>query len=108
MRSDRLPPLAVTSYWLPEPETAATVRPAVVLDTPKSAASTFCTSSLNVTRHFRVSLLVGEVLGSWRTIEVTVGAVVSAVLLVTARSVKFAGELPASSRILSPSEDGRA
>ena len=37
-----------------------------------------CTFSLKVTRHVRVLALVGEVVGSWRTIEVTRGAVVSA------------------------------
>ena len=45
----------------------------------KSAASTFFTSSLNVTRQVRLSAFVGEDVGVWRTIEATRGAVVSAV-----------------------------
>ena len=51
---------------------------AVVPVIAKSASPMSFTFSLKVTRHVRVSALVGEVVGSWRTIEVTVGAVVSA------------------------------
>ena len=52
---------------------------AVVPLTTKSAASTFETASLNVTRQVRLSALVGELVGVSRTIEATRGAVVSAV-----------------------------
>ena len=107
VRLARLPPLAVTSYRLSDPLTAVTaVTVAVVPDTEKSPASTFWTSSLNVTRHFRVSALVGELLGVLRSIEVTRGAMVSGVLLVTSWSVKLAAGLPAASRIRLLSEDG--
>ena len=51
---------------------------AVVPVIAKSASPMSFTFSLKVTRHVRVFALVGEVVGSWRTIEVTVGAVVSA------------------------------
>ena len=74
-RSARLPPLAVTSYVVPLPVTAVTVAVAPV--TSKSAAFTFVTSSLNVTCQVRVSSRVGELVGLWRVIEATVGAVVS-------------------------------
>ena len=50
---------------------------AVVPLTTKSAASTFETASLNVTRQVRLSALVGELVGVCRTIEATRGAVVS-------------------------------
>ena len=73
----RSPPLAVTSYAPVTPETAATVTVAVVPVTTKSAASTFETASLNVTRQVRLSALVGEVVGFCRTIEATRGSVVS-------------------------------
>ena len=76
----RLPPLAVTSYAPVTPETVATaVIVAVAPRTAKSAASTFETASLNVTRQVRLSALVGELVGFCRTIEATRGAVVSAV-----------------------------
>ena len=76
----RLPPLALTSYAPVTPETAATaVTVAVVPLTTKSAASTFETASLNVTRQVRLSALVGELVGVCRTIEATRGAVLSAV-----------------------------
>ena len=62
-----------------KPETGDTaVIVAVVPETWKSAASTCCTASLNVTRHLTLSALVGdELFGVWRSIEVTLGAVVS-------------------------------
>ena len=52
-------------------------RPAVDPVTVKSVLDTSFTSSLNVIRHVRVSALVGEVVGLSRSIEVTVGAVLS-------------------------------
>ena len=52
---------------------------AVVPVTVKSAASTFATSSLNVTRQVRLSALVRDDDGLCRSIEVTVGAVLSSV-----------------------------
>ena len=79
LRLFRLPPLAVTSYaTVVIPVTGLTsVAVAVVPATVKSAASTPVTGSLKVTRQIRVSALVGELEGLWRTIEVTVGGVVS-------------------------------
>ena len=80
-RSARFPPDAVTSYTV-EAVTSATVSVAVVAVVPamaKSAAFTFFTFSLNVTRQVRLSTFVGEDVGSWRTMDVTVGAVVSTV-----------------------------
>ena len=44
---------------------------------PKSAASTFCTSSLNVTRHVSVVAVVNSVVGFCRVIDRMVGGVVS-------------------------------
>ena len=49
----------------------------------KSAPPTSFTSSLKVTRHVRVSALVGVVVGVLRSIEVTRGAVVSGRLPLT-------------------------
>ena len=74
LRAARLPPLAVTSYVVPLPVTASV---AVVPVTEKSPVPTFDTASSNVTRQVRLSSLVGEVEGVWRSIEVTRGAVVS-------------------------------
>ena len=97
VRLARLPSDTVTSYtvvavtWL----TAVTV--AVVPLTVKSAPSTFATSSLNVTRHFRLSAFVASVVGVCRSIDVTRGAAASAVLLVTAWPEKLAASLPARS-----------
>ena len=51
---------------------------AVLPSTAKSAASTFATASENVTRHVRLSALVGESAGVRRTMDRTVGAVASA------------------------------
>ena len=74
----KLPPLAVTSCAPVTPETALTDSVALLAPlTAKSVASTFSTASLNVTRQVRLSALVGEDVGSWRTMDVTVGAVVS-------------------------------
>ena len=80
-RSARAAPLTVTSYCEAEPDTALadSVSVSVVPAIAKSAPPTSFTSSLKVTRHVRASALVGEVVGSWRTIEVTRGAVVSVV-----------------------------
>ena len=76
----RLPPLAVTLYAPVTPETAVTdVTVAVVPLTAKSAASTFETASLNVTRQVRLSALVGELVGFCRAIEATVGTLFTAV-----------------------------
>ena len=50
---------------------------AVVPAMAKSAASTFFTFSVNVMRHFRLSALVGDDVGVWRTMDATLGAVVS-------------------------------
>ena len=85
----RLPPLAVTSYAPVTPETALTDSVAVVPVTAKSAASTFETASLNVTRQIRLSALVGELAGVPRTIEATRGAVVSAGRLTTISKVSL-------------------
>ena len=74
---------------------AVTVSPAVVPAIAKSASPTSFTSSLKVTRHVRVSAWVGEVVGVWRSIAVTRGAVVSVALGVT-------WELVACGAILSP------
>ena len=76
-RLARLPALAVTSYAFATPAAAPTATEAVVPATVKSAISTPVTGSLKVTRQIRVSALVGEFAGSWRTIEATVGGVVS-------------------------------
>ena len=70
--------------------TAVTVRVAVVPVITKSAESTFETASLKVTRQVRLSELVGDDVGSWGVIDVTVGAVVSV----------FAARLSAISRVL--------
>ena len=59
--------------------TAATDAVAVLPVMVKSAASTPVTTSLNVTRQVRLSALVGEVEGVCRTMDVTVGAVLSLV-----------------------------
>ena len=67
--------------------TAVTVRVAVVPVTMKSAGSTFSTASLKVTRQVRLSELVGDEVGSWRVIDVTVGAVVSVTVAVVALAV---------------------
>ena len=72
-RPARLPPLAVTSYTV-EAVSSLTLIVAVVLLTAKSAAPTFRTFSLKVTRQVRLSALVGEAFGVCRAIEVTVGA----------------------------------
>ena len=86
----RLPPLAVTSYAPVTPETAATaVTVAVVPLTTKSAASTFETASLNVTRQVRLSALVGELVGVCRTIEATRGAVLSTVPVMVLPVTKY-------------------
>ena len=45
--------------------------------TVKSRLDTFCTCSLKVTNHRRLSALVGVVVGKLRSIEVAVGAVLS-------------------------------
>ena len=50
---------------------------AVVFETEKSAASTFCTSSSNVTRQVTLSASVGEEDGVLRVMDAIVGAVVS-------------------------------
>ena len=63
LRLARVPPLAVTSYAPVTPVTALTASVAVVPDTAKSAASTFDTASLNVTRQVRLFALVGELVG---------------------------------------------
>ena len=76
-RLARSPPLAVTSQTSAIFATALAARVAVVPLTAKSIASTFATSSLNVTRHVRVSAFVSDSVGSWRSIDVTRGAVVS-------------------------------
>ena len=109
-RLARPPPDTVTSQACSEAVTSSTaVTVAVVPLTAKSAASTFATASLNVTRQVRLSAFVGDVAGSWRAIDVTAGAVVSRVLLSTARSVKSAAALPArSSSVLSVPEVGFA
>jgi hypothetical protein len=57
--------------------TAVTV--AVVPLTVKFAAFTFWTFSSKVTRQIKMSALVGEVAGVWRTIDAILGAVVSTV-----------------------------
>ena len=59
--------------------TAATVAVAVLPVMVKSPPSTPVTTSLNVTRQVRLSALVGEVEGVCRTMDVTVGAVLSLV-----------------------------
>ena len=64
-----------------------TVRVAVVPVITKSAGSTLSTASLKVTRQVRVSELVGDEVGSWRVIDVTVGAVVSVTVAVVALAV---------------------
>ena len=61
--------------------TAATASVAVVPVRLKSPASTFRTSSLNLTRQVRVSRAVGETDGKSRSIEATRGAVVGAMSL---------------------------
>ena len=78
-RLARLPPDAVTSYTV-EAVTTFTTGVAVVPSTVKSAASTFSTSSSNVMRQVRLSAFVGDVVGVWRVIDVTCGAVVSGVV----------------------------
>ena len=83
LRAARLPPLALTSYAPVSPETATAVTVAVVPLTAKSAAFTFETASLNVTRQVRLSALVGETVGFCRVIEATRGAVVSIATLTT-------------------------
>ena len=71
-----MPPDAVTSYTV-EAVAWTTASVAVVPATAKSAASTFPTFSLNVTRHVRLSAFVGDEDGSWRSIDATRGAVTS-------------------------------
>ena len=80
-RPARFPPDAVTSYTVEAVSSVTAVTVAVVLGLAamaKSAAFTFFTFSLNVTRQVRLSAFVGEDVGSWRTMDATVGAVVSA------------------------------
>ena len=71
-RPARFPPDAVTSYTA-EAVTLVTASVAVVPPMAKSAASTFFTFLLNVMRHFRLSALVGDDDGVWRSMDVTVG-----------------------------------
>ena len=94
VRPARLPPLAATSYASVTPETALTDTVAVVPLTAKSAASTFETASLNVTRQVRLFALVGEDVGVWRTMDVTRGAVVSAGRLTTISKVSLTESVP--------------
>ena len=75
LRLARSPPETVTSNTVLAVTVATLVTVAVVPETVKSAAFTFCTFSSNVTRHVRLSALVGEVAGFWRMIEATRGAV---------------------------------
>ena len=113
-RPARSPPLAVTSYREDEPGTAAASSIAVVPLTVKSAASTFCTSSLNVMRQVRLSAFVGDVVGVWRSMDVTCGAVVSGVVYSDVAWVAAALSLPAgsmatsmaTSTVTSPSDAG--
>ena len=63
-RPARSPSDAVTSYCVDEPGTAANPSGAVVPSTSKSGASTFSTSSSNVTSQVRLSAFVGDVVGT--------------------------------------------
>ena len=79
-----------------DPVAAVTpVTVAVVPLTVKSAAFTFFTFSLKVTRQTRLLALVGEDDGVWCSTDSTVGAVLS-----TDRSSKLATSLPAASMSL--------
>ena len=73
----RSAPLAVTSYWKSGPGTGTTVSVAATPLNSKSVASTLSTSSLKDTHQVTLSALVGEEDGVWRSIEGTVGAVLS-------------------------------
>ena len=75
--SPRFPPDAVTSYTVEAVASVTSVTVAVVPPMAKSAASTFFTSSLKVTLQIRLSAFVGEDVGVWRTMDATVGAVLS-------------------------------
>ena len=76
-RPARSPPDAVTSYCVDEPGTASTSSVAVVPSISKSGASTFSTSSSNVTSQVSSSSFVGDSAGFRRSMDVTPGAVVS-------------------------------
>ena len=112
-RLARSPPDAVTSYTV-EAVTTFTTGVAVVPLTVKSAASTCCTSSLNVMRQVRLSAFVGDVVGVWRSMDVTCGAVVSGVVYSDMAWVAAALSLPAgsmatsfaTSTVTSPSDAG--
>ena len=77
LRLARSPPDAVTSYTVVAVTSVTAVTVAVVPAMAKSAVFTFCTFSLNVTRQVRLSAFVGEDVGVWRTMDSTLGAVVS-------------------------------
>ena len=66
---------------------------AIVPLTSKSATSTFATSSLNVTRQVRLLALVGDAVGSWRSIDATPGAMLSTTQVLSFVPV---GAVPAS------------
>ena len=109
-RLARSPPSAFTSKTV-DAVTSLTVSAAVVPLTVKSAAFTFATFSLNITRQVRLSALVGDDNGVWRTIDITVGAVESntdeacsaAVLPLPAASV---AAFAATSNVTAPSAVG--
>ena len=74
----------LTRYWLPEPARFVTLPvPVPPEDSAKSPASTPVTSSLNVTSKTRVCAEVVSTAGSLLTIDATVGAVVSAGMVLT-------------------------
>ena len=79
LRLARSPPDAVTSYTIEAVASVTAVTVAIVPAMAKSVASTFFTFSLNVTRQVRLSSFVGEDVGVWRTMDATLGAVVSTV-----------------------------
>ena len=62
-----------------EPSAVADWTVAVVPVSAKSAAVTFCTALLKVTRQVRLSALVGEVAGDCRSMEATRGGALAAV-----------------------------
>ena len=74
----------VTKYWLSEPVTPVTLPvPVLSCDSTKSALSTPVTFSLSVTEKTRVCVDAASSTGSLRSIDVIVGAVVSAITLPT-------------------------